>query len=50
LSDRNVVVPGWHRHRHPVEEHTGGDVVLDLPAIDAVIQVEEGLGRAVSEL
>ena len=27
LSDRNDVVPGWHRHLHPVEEHTGGDVV-----------------------
>ena len=50
LSDRNAVVPGWHCHRHPVEEHTGGDVVFDLPAADAVIQVAEGLGRAVREL
>src|SRR6185503_4976681 len=39
LSDRYDVVAGWHRHRHPVEEHTGGDVVLNLPAGDAVIQV-----------
>ena len=50
LSDRNAVVAGWHRHRHPVEEHTGGDVVLNLPAGDAVIQVDEGLGDAVPEL
>jgi hypothetical protein len=50
LSDRKAVVPGWRRHRHPVEEHTGGDVVLNLPAADAVIQVEEGLGRAAREL
>ena len=50
LSDRNDVVAGWHRHRHPVEEHTWGDVLLNLPAGDAVIQVEEGLGHAVSEL
>ena len=50
LSDRQDVVAGWHRHRHPVEEHTGGDVVLDRPAADAVIQEAEGLGRAVPEL
>src|SRR5205807_8705027 len=37
LSDRNAVVPAWHRHLHAVEEHTGGDVVLDRPAVDAVI-------------
>ena len=50
FSDRKAVVAGWRRHLHPVEEHTGGDVLLDLPAADAVIQVEEGLGRAVLEL
>jgi predicted phage tail protein len=50
LSDRKGVVAGWHCHRHPVEEHTGGDVVLDLPAADAVIQVAQGRGRAVPEL
>jgi len=50
LSDRKALIPGWHRHLHPVEEHARGDVVLDLPAGDAVIQVEEGLGRAVPEL
>ena len=48
LSDSNDVVFGWHRHLHVVEEHTGGDVLGDLPVADAVIQVEEGLGHAVS--
>ena len=28
LSDRKAVVAGWRRHRHPVEEHTRGDVVF----------------------
>ena len=50
LRDYKDVVAGGHRHLHPVEEHTGGDVVLDVPAADAVIQVEEGIGRAVPEL
>jgi len=50
LTDRKGVAPGWRCHRHPVEEHTGGDVVLNLPVADAVIQVEEGLGCAVLEL
>ena len=50
LSDRNAVVPAWHCHRYPVEEDTGRDVVLNLPASDAVIQVKKGLGRAVREL
>src|SRR4029079_10136329 len=50
LSDRNDVVAGWHRHRHPVEEHTGGDVVPNVAAGYAVIQIGEVLGRAVHEL
>jgi hypothetical protein len=50
LSDRNAVVATWHCHRHPVEEHTRGDVVFNLPAGDAVTQVVEGRGYAVPEL
>ena len=49
LSDRKAVVAGWHRHLHPVEEHTGIDL-LDLPVLEAVLQAAEGLGRAVREL
>ena len=52
LSDRKGVAAGWRRHHHPVEEHTGGDVLRDLRRVtaDAVIQDALGLGRAVHEL
>ena len=46
LRDRERVVAGWRRDPYPVEEHTGVDVLRDLPVADAVIQAAEGLGRA----
>src|SRR5207244_11878110 len=48
LGDRKVVVAGWHRHLHPVEEHTGADLV-DHPVLEAVLQAGQGLGRAILE-
>src|SRR5207245_1596211 len=49
LSDRKGVAAGWHRHLHPVEEHTWVDVVYH-PVANGVIDAAEGLGRAVLEL
>src|SRR5215472_17983643 len=36
LRDRKGVAPGWRRHPHPVEHHTGVDVV-DRPPANRVI-------------
>ena len=50
LSDRKGVGPACsHRDLHPVEEHTGGDVLVDR-RVAGVIHLAEGRGRAVVEL
>ncbi len=50
LRDGEGVVAGWRRNRHPVEEHTGRDIIFDFPTTNAVVQGGERLGAAVREL
>ena len=50
LGDGERVTAGWRRHAHPVEEHTGRDIIFDFPTTNAVVQVGERLGGAVREL
>ena len=50
LRDREAVVAGRRRDRHPVEEHTGGDIIFDCPTTNAVVQSGQRIGGTVDEL